>query len=72
MEDTERKLEAALMVYDVTLKMVLSLSAVPEFDFLRSQIEAARNAYVWATGEESMVPSQTAPQSLSQDHNDGW
>lgn len=52
-----RKLEAALMVYDVTLKCVLSMRGQhDEFgDLLASQIKAAKDAYLEATGEKSMV-----------------
>lgn len=62
MADRITKLEAALLVYDATLHIVASLYPKPIPDFIRSQIESAREAYLWATGEESMVH----PRSLSQ------
>lgn len=59
--DEVTKLCGALMVYDVTLRMVLALSSVPDFDFLKTQINAARDAYLLATDDESMVPLQVVP-----------
>lgn len=44
----------ALMVYDATLYCLIPFVSHDVLDLFAGQIEAAREAHLWATGDESM------------------